>query len=722
MGRPGCRCPLSLVAAFLGSLTANDPAIAAEKIKGRLSSTTTTARPATATPPADERAGGVAASAPDVVLDQLHGQIAASACAVGPQARDALAALSWFPAKPNTFSRAAADAVAGRPGTAAVDDLVRAGLVELVKGGRLTVHQAVVDYGRADLANPGRRRAARRRLFDFYFPQRRGRIAGDPPDLGVDYLNVIEALRCACEEGWDPEFVTAVNIVAPQVLARGLYQVPNVYHFLIAAEHLAGYGLPKVLAQLTLVHVYEKAGEHGLAAGLLTQCEAEAAASATPIDPGVRGQVHLARAALAFSRCEYKACEQALSAAIAAAAERAPADDTLLSDAAQRRVAVALSVGRSDDAARWLIDGWRATCRLPASDLGRRSGMYLAAGLFMLHADHASLAERDLEVGLRLAVDGNHPERVTAIRHLLAVVRHRRNDPSISRVTELIDAAEQSAAALGHRWYLAAVACERGELELRSGRAASASAAFSRALQLCPEGSCDRRAFAQFGMARAAALGGDTTHAASLARQSYESFAGIGHHQAGPTRFWLVALLMDLAESHYRDRRLDDAAATFAEVMTTADSAQADQIAFAEFGLARVAFARGDVAGGVRDAQSSLGRFAALRHEKVADVYELLGHFGQLAPAANEIGAPLRSSPTVFPESPTAGTAAKATVKATVDLPDGPPETRPSGPPVVQKRRRSRAQRPADHARGVAEGWDADEAGGGSIPRPVPVK
>ena len=84
--------------------------------------------------------------APDTSIS-LQAVIAVSERRVDEQARHALRALSVFPAKPNSFSEAAALAVCASP-TEVLDTLMDAGLLETSWKGHYTLHQTIADYAR----------------------------------------------------------------------------------------------------------------------------------------------------------------------------------------------------------------------------------------------------------------------------------------------------------------------------------------------------------------------------------------------------------------------------------------------------------------------------------------------------------------------------------------------------------------------------------------------
>ncbi len=82
----------------------------------------------------------------------LQSVIAVSDQHLDEQARQALRALSVFPAKPNTFSEEEALTVSATS-IEVLDTLSDAGLLEIGDAGRYTIHQAIADYARASLGD-----------------------------------------------------------------------------------------------------------------------------------------------------------------------------------------------------------------------------------------------------------------------------------------------------------------------------------------------------------------------------------------------------------------------------------------------------------------------------------------------------------------------------------------------------------------------------------------
>lgn len=98
---------------------------------------------------------------PEVPLS-LVAIIGVSDDALNDEEKRALRSLARFPAKPSTFSKEAAIAVADAPATT-VATLVRAGLVEHV-GQRFTLHQTIADYARVQSSD----QEPHRRMAGFY--------------------------------------------------------------------------------------------------------------------------------------------------------------------------------------------------------------------------------------------------------------------------------------------------------------------------------------------------------------------------------------------------------------------------------------------------------------------------------------------------------------------------------------------------------------------------
>lgn len=163
----------------------------------------------------------------------LQAVIAVSEQALPPVAQRMLRALALFPAKPNSFSQAAALAVAAES-LPTLDTLVATGLVEMSQE-RYSLHQTIADY--ANLQPPDL--AATARLVDHFV----GVLAANPYDYATierDLANMQQMLHLARQQGWWSRFVQAINLFHWFAEARGLYtlSLPLLEETTIAAQQI----------------------------------------------------------------------------------------------------------------------------------------------------------------------------------------------------------------------------------------------------------------------------------------------------------------------------------------------------------------------------------------------------------------------------------------------------------------------------------------------------
>ncbi len=176
------------------------------------------------------------------------------------EVRQALYALSVFPAKPTSFSEEAALAVAACA-VATLDVLTDAGILESVGSDRYTLHQTIADYAHLHLHNM----SAYTRLIAY--------VTHCVEDHRKDYelleqesTIILAALDSAHTQGRDAELVRAVIAFAPFLLLRGLYPIAHQHlqRALAAAQASKDtHGITGVL--LYLGEIAQKQGNYALA-------------------------------------------------------------------------------------------------------------------------------------------------------------------------------------------------------------------------------------------------------------------------------------------------------------------------------------------------------------------------------------------------------------------------------------------------------------------------
>jgi len=134
------------------------------------------------------------------------------------QARAALYALSVFPSKPNSFSEEAALYV-GACTVNTLDTLLDTGLLESSVSGRYTLHQTIADYARLHLDENNRPYARLVTYFTGYVESHKK----DYELLETESNIILAALETAYELGQWPDLVRCACAFAPFLLVRGIY-------------------------------------------------------------------------------------------------------------------------------------------------------------------------------------------------------------------------------------------------------------------------------------------------------------------------------------------------------------------------------------------------------------------------------------------------------------------------------------------------------------------
>ncbi len=154
----------------------------------------------------------------------LHAAIDVSNQHLSAQAREALFALSVFPAKPESFSEDAALAVTGMS-EEVLDELSNAGLLESSRSGRYSLHQTIADYARTQLTET----TAHERLIA-YGIEYVERQAKDDVALERESSLILAALHAAYTLGHHQDLVRGICAIAHFLQIRGIYT--------LAARHL----------------------------------------------------------------------------------------------------------------------------------------------------------------------------------------------------------------------------------------------------------------------------------------------------------------------------------------------------------------------------------------------------------------------------------------------------------------------------------------------------
>ena|GEM_PF-328315 len=162
-------------------------------------------------------------SLPGGVSLSLMASIDVSYHALSRNARSMLLAFSPFPAKPNTFSEAAAVAVSAQPART-LDRLTDSGLLESSGPDRYALHLVISDYARLKCT----RKTPYERMATFFvnFVQEHEK---DYTLLDQEMGNVLIALHIAYERGLNNNFMQGIIGFTPFLRSRGLYEIAEIH-------------------------------------------------------------------------------------------------------------------------------------------------------------------------------------------------------------------------------------------------------------------------------------------------------------------------------------------------------------------------------------------------------------------------------------------------------------------------------------------------------------
>ena len=176
---------------------------------------------------------------------------------LNPQARQALYALSVFPAKPKTFSEAAALAVANC-NVETLDILSDAGLLESSDNERYMLHQTIADYARLHLKS-----ASVYMRFISYIATAVEEHEKDYDLLERESHLVLACIELALTRGKQDYFIRVVLAFTPYLLSRGLYAQAKEWLERVYKAAQQRTNTPHILkALLYLGRIAQKQGEY----------------------------------------------------------------------------------------------------------------------------------------------------------------------------------------------------------------------------------------------------------------------------------------------------------------------------------------------------------------------------------------------------------------------------------------------------------------------------
>ena len=491
----------------------------------------------------------------------LQSVIAISDQQVEAPAQAALRALAVFPAKPNTFSEEATLVVC-QASVEVLDRLTDAGLLESAGSGRYTLHQTIWDYARLQLTDQSAYVRLATYWADFAVAHRKDYAA-----LEQEQQNLVAALQAASKYQVQAPLVRCIIAFAWFLQARGLY------------------------AQ---------------AEGFLT--EAEAAARALEDGAGLAAVfLHLGR--IRFNRGDYDQAEASLQDGVRCA--RQSGDQERLCHLLNWLGAIARNRGAYSQADAFHQEG--VTLARQVGDAVLISTLLTGLGINAWEAGHYDQAEACLQEGLTFAHQSGDRERVCeTLVNCGSVAYTRGHDAEGERFyREALELARQ----IGYRQAVTVLLGNVGEIAMEQGRYPQAEAYLREALETARQlGNRDLISANLVNLGRIALRQEDTTQAEGHLHEALLITRQTGYHRN------LCDTLYTWGELQLHEQRWSEAAIAFGEMRALTADANPGYLALADYGLARVAAAQGDISAARALGHKSLRRCESSGHRMTGEV------------------------------------------------------------------------------------------------------
>lgn len=500
----------------------------------------------------------------------VYAAIALSDHQLNEQGQMALHALSTFPAKPNTFSEAAALAVAEAT-TAALDALVDASLLEVSGTERYTMHQTISDYGK--LQCDDLTLAAERRLAVFFISYIEAHQS-DYNDLAREMPNIGLALHIAYKRGMAMELIRGACALTSFLLARGLYNDAEL-HLGRARQAAETQGDDAQLARVLLcigrlterhrelsqaIPWYKKGlaiarreqnrglmlsfltnlGEVALNLGDLPAAETYVSDGLALVrdDPAQRCKLLKTMGEIVDDRGEFARADALYEEALVIA--RAFHDKEMMSVLLQNLGAKAFKENRFDEADTFCLEGLALAREI--GSLHRQSALLMNLGMTAIRKRHYTQAESYCREALAIARKIKNALRMSNALQNYGILEGLRGHGAQAEayLNESIELARQ----INHQWLISEGLGELGEVYFRQQKIELAQAAFAESLSIARAKQFQElAAVALYGQARVARVRDDCERARVLGEEARSILASQGHYKLDEVTRWLRKLL-----------------------------------------------------------------------------------------------------------------------------------------------------------------------------------
>src|SRR5258708_19175512 len=482
--------------------------------------------------------------------------------------RLALHALAVFPPRPNGFSEDAALFVAACQ-VEILDQLTDAGLLEITRADRYSLHQTIADYARFYLSD-----ATVHQRFIIYMTTVVKRHQKNYELLEIESANILAALDAAIELDRHAEQICMICAFAPFLLARSLYNIAerHLQHAsTITLEQNNQHTLARVL--LYLGDMAWKRRQSEQAEKYL--CEGLGHAR-TLLDNELVCEFLAKLGTIRWKSGNYLEAETFLREGLSLARQTGNVENA--SEILSILGSVAMRQGHYAQAEVFLREGLSLARQTGARE--RMCPILINLGLLAAEQNKPGEAESSYKESLALARDLGHSEWISVSLNNLGDVVSEGGDYAQAEVyfqegLQLARSIDQLEGVSFLLMNLGAVACKQGKYEaaecalqeslvlaqqigiplglshtlneygnlhLARKQPEQAEVMFQKMLETAPEGSQDLVALAQYGLARALALQGKRDEAIQLGTISVQMLEAIGLRNPREVRAWLTAL------------------------------------------------------------------------------------------------------------------------------------------------------------------------------------
>ncbi len=475
--------------------------------------------------------------------------------------RTALYALSVFPAKPDSFSEEAALAIAACT-TDTLDILIDAGLLEGSGTDRYMLHQTIADYARLHLANT----TATERLIAYA----NAYVEAHKTDyelLDQENAIILAALEAAYQARKQAELIRGVGAFAPFLLLRGNY----------------------VQAERHVQRAYEAAlaldDRHSITDALRYKGE------------------------IASRQGLYAQAAQAFKEGLALAQQVGDSERTsaLLRDLGW----MTWKQGNYAQADAYLQEG--LTIARQGGHLERISALLNTLGSLAASQGDYPRSEAYQREGLEIARQSGDREQICGLLLNLGVTAAERGDDE--RAEAYMQEALALARQIGHLEWTISLLLNMGEMSVDQGNYARAEAYYAEVLPLARQtGQREWVSIILTNMGKLAVKQDNYSRAGTYLLESLDLAQQIGRPRI------ICVCLYEYGNLYLKQELLDAAEAAFSGMLTDIPEGDRELLALAQYGLARVTIARGNLQEGHRLGELSARALEAIGHRGAREV------------------------------------------------------------------------------------------------------